>query len=73
MSNPNDFSDFQGDDAPDGTKIYEVQCGDSLSGIAKREYGDAYEWERIFEANFGVICDPNRIFPGQKIRIPPPP
>ncbi len=51
-------------------KIYEVKAGDSLSKIAKREYGDAKEWNRIFEANKDVLRDPNKIYPGQKLKIP---
>jgi LysM repeat protein len=55
---------------PEG-EIYEIQSGDTLSGISKRFYGDAMKYMRIFEANEGIIEDPNRIYPGQKIRIPP--
>jgi len=55
---------------PEG-EIYEIQSGDTLSGIAKRHYGDAMQYMRIFEANTGIIEDPNKIYPGQKIRIPP--
>ena len=51
-------------------KVYEVQAGDSLSKIAKREYGDANEWKRIFEANKDILKDPDKIFPGQKLKIP---
>lgn len=54
---------------PEG-EIYEIQSGDTLSGIAKRHYGDAMQYMKIFEANKGVIEDPNKIYPGQKIRIP---
>ncbi|MFW2405445.1 MAG: LysM peptidoglycan-binding domain-containing protein, partial [Gammaproteobacteria bacterium] len=54
---------------PEG-EIYEIQSGDTLSGIAKRYYGDAMKYTKIFEANKGVIEDPNKIYPGQKIRIP---
>ena len=50
---------------------YVIQKGDSLSAIAKRYYGDAKEYPRIFEANREVIKDPDLIYPGQKIRIPP--
>ena len=53
------------------TKIYEVVSGDSLSKIAKREYGNANEWKRIFEANRDILKDPNKIYPGQKLKIPP--
>jgi nucleoid-associated protein YgaU len=52
-------------------KVYEVVSGDSLSRIARREYGNANEWRRIFEANRDILEDPDRIFPGQKLKIPP--
>jgi phage tail protein X len=52
------------------TEIYEIQKGDSLSAIAKRYYGDAMAYTRIFEANRAVIENPDRIYPGQKIQIP---
>ena len=51
-------------------QYYEIQSGDSLSAIAKKYYGKASAYPRIFEANREVIKDPNLIFPGQKIRIP---
>jgi LysM repeat protein len=46
------------------------QKGDTLSAIAKRFYGDGNAYPRVFETNREVIQDPDRIFPGQKIRIP---
>lgn len=49
---------------------YEIVAGDTLSGIAKRYFGDANAWQRLFEANREVIKDPDLIFPGQKIRVP---
>ena len=49
---------------------YEIKSGDTLSKIAKREYGDAMQYMKIFEANREVIEDPDRIYVGQKIRIP---
>jgi uncharacterized protein YidB (DUF937 family)/LysM repeat protein len=49
---------------------YTVAAGDTLSKIAKHHYGDANQWPRIFEANRDVLSDPNRIFPGQVLRIP---
>jgi len=52
------------------SEIYEIQKGDSLSAIAKRYYGDAMAYKRIFEANRAVIENPDRIYPGQKILIP---
>ncbi len=51
-------------------KMYTIVGGDSLSKIAKREYGNAKDWTRIFEANKDEIKDPNKIYPGQKIKIP---
>ena len=49
---------------------YEVKPGDSLSKIAKNVYGNGNEWKRIFEANTDILKDPNKIFPGQKLKIP---
>ncbi len=51
-------------------ELYVIQKGDTLSAIAKRFYGNANAYPRIFEANREVIKDPDLIFPGQKIRIP---
>jgi nucleoid-associated protein YgaU len=52
------------------SNFYEVQSGDSLSKIAKAEYGDANAYMKIFEANKPMLSDPNKIYPGQKLRIP---
>jgi len=49
---------------------YVVVKGDSLSKIAKREYGDAAKWRRIYEANQDIIKDPDLIYPGQTLKIP---
>lgn len=51
-------------------QFYTIQRGDSLSLIAKRQYGDAMKYPIIFEANREVIKDPDLIYPGQQIRIP---
>mgnify|MGYP001417918819 FL=1 len=66
-----DFSNVQSGSSSTATKIYEVVSGDSLSKIAKREYGDANKWERIYEANRDVLKNPDKIYPGQKLKIPP--
>ncbi len=66
-----DFSNVQSGSSSTAAKIYEVVAGDSLSKIAKREYGNASEWKRIYEANQDVLKDPDKIFPGQKLKIPP--
>ena len=55
---------------PEAT-FYEVQPGDSLSKIAKAHYGDAMKYMLIFEANQPLLKDPNLIYPGQMLRIPP--
>ena len=51
-------------------RTYTVKSGDSLSAIAKREYGDANQWRRIFEANRDKIDNPDLIHPGQELKIP---
>ena len=51
-------------------RMYTVVSGDSLSLIAKREYGDASQWHKIYEANRDQIKDPDLIYPGQNLRIP---
>jgi nucleoid-associated protein YgaU len=69
-----DFSDVESGSsstAPNAAgRSYTVQKGDSLSKIAKREYGDAQQWRRIYEANRDVIQNPDLIYPGQVFRIP---
>jgi len=61
----------QGGSSSTAAKVYEVEPDDSLSKIAKNEYGDASKWPQIFEANKDQLKDPNKIFPGQKLTIPP--
>jgi nucleoid-associated protein YgaU len=51
-------------------EYYVIERGDTLSHIARRYYGNANKWPRLFEANREVIQDPDKIFPGQKIRVP---
>ena len=53
-----------------GVQYYIIQSGDNLSKIAKQFLGDASKYPVIFEANREVIKDADKIFPGQKIRIP---
>lgn len=56
--------------APTQEQTYTVAKGDSLSKIAKKTYGDANQWKRIFEANRDQIENPDLIHPGQVLRIP---
>jgi nucleoid-associated protein YgaU len=57
-------------DALGSERMYVVVSGDSLSKIAKREYGDANKWRTIYEANKDLIKDPDLIYPGQELKIP---
>ena len=60
-------------DAPaaiETVKYYEVQSGDSLWKIAANTLGNGADYQKIFDANKEVIIDPDKIFPGQKLRIP---
>ena len=66
-----DFSNVQSGSSSTVAKVYVVVSGDSLSKIAKREYGNANDWQRIFEANKDILKDPDKIYPGQKLKIPP--
>lgn len=52
-------------------KFYTVVKGDTLSKIAKEFYGDANAYQRIFEANKPMLTHPDKIYPGQNLRIPP--
>lgn len=51
-------------------RTYVVTAGDSLSKIAKRFYGDAGQWQQIFEANRDQLQNPDVIRPGQTLVIP---
>ena len=54
----------------DATQYYEVKKGDTLSKIAKEIYGDASLYPKIFEANRDQLSDPDKIKPGQVLKIP---
>ena len=54
-----------------GEGTYTIEKGDTLSKIAKEQLGHASAWKQIFEANRDVLDDPDRIFPGQVIKLPP--
>lgn len=53
-----------------GARTYTVQAGDSLSKISQQFYGKAGEYNKIFEANRDQLSDPNKIQPGQVLKIP---
>jgi nucleoid-associated protein YgaU len=52
-------------------QFYTVVSGDNLSKISKQFYGDANRYMKIFDANKPMLTSPDRIYPGQKLRIPP--
>jgi nucleoid-associated protein YgaU len=59
--------------AKGGTAVeesYTVKPGDTLSKIAKHFFGDANAYNEIFEANRDQLSDPDKIKPGQVLRIP---
>jgi nucleoid-associated protein YgaU len=52
------------------TKTYTVKAGDTLSGIAKSQLGNANAYMKIFEANRDQLSDPDKIKPGQVLKLP---
>ncbi|MBK5074765.1 peptidoglycan-binding protein LysM [Budviciaceae bacterium CWB-B4] len=50
--------------------FYTVKKGDTLGAIAKSQYGDANKYQKIFEANKPMLSHPDKIYPGQVLRIP---
>lgn len=57
--------------ASDGQRnTYTVKPGDSLSKISKELYGNANDYMKIFDANRDILSDPNKIKPGQTLKIP---
>ena len=53
-----------------GSQTYEVKSGDNLSKISKQFYGNANQYMKIFEANRDQLSNPDRIQPGQELKIP---
>jgi nucleoid-associated protein YgaU len=51
-------------------QFYTVKSGDNLSKIAKEFYGDANKYPAVFEANKPMLKSPDKIYPGQVLRIP---
>ncbi len=54
----------------DEPQFYAVKSGDTLSHISKEVYGDANKYNAIFEANKPMLSSPDKIYPGQNLRIP---
>ncbi|WP_108682694.1 peptidoglycan-binding protein LysM [Methyloceanibacter sp. wino2] len=57
------------DDKPEG-KFHTVAKGDTLWAIAEKSYGDGSKYMTIFEANKPMLSHPDKIYPGQVLRIP---
>jgi nucleoid-associated protein YgaU len=55
---------------PEAT-YYTVVAGDNLSKISKAQYGDPNKYMKIYEANTPMLKHPDKIYPGQVLRIPP--
>ena len=51
-------------------RTYIVKAGDTLSKISQQFYGSADQYRKIFDANRGILRDPNTIRPGQELAIP---
>lgn len=58
------------DQAANEAKFYTVKKGDTLSAISKEVYGDPNKYNKIFEANKPMLTHPDKIYPGQTLRIP---
>jgi LysM repeat protein len=56
--------------AASAPKVHVVEKGDTLGAIAKKYYGKAGAYMKIFEANKDILTDPDKIKPGQRLRIP---
>jgi len=52
------------------SETYTVQSGDTLWKISEQVYGDGSSYMKIFEANTGLLENPDQIFPGQELTIP---
>lgn len=59
------------DNPPEPSNTHTVKRGDTLWAIAKAAYGDGSKYPMIFEANKPMLSDPDKIYPGQVLRIPP--
>jgi len=57
-------------DTHDEATYYTVKSGDTLSAISKTVYGNANLYNKIFEANRPMLSSPDKIYPGQTLRIP---
>jgi nucleoid-associated protein YgaU len=59
------------DGADPDSAYHTVEKGDTLWAIASKHYGNGSKYTAIFEANRPMLSDPDKIYPGQVLRIPP--
>ena len=63
-------AEVEDDGDGEGTVFHTVERGDTLSAIAKKTLGSANRYNEIFEANRPMLSHPDKIYPGQVLRIP---
>ena len=63
-------AELEAPEAQQKVEYYEIKSGDTLWAISSKFLGNGAKYTEIFEANREVIKDPDKIYPGQKIRIP---
>lgn len=56
---------------PEGTRVYRIRPGDTLSSIALRFYGSSSGWRFLYESNAATIPNPNQLVVGTEITVPP--
>lgn len=69
VGNVEGIASVQADEA-DSAVFHTVEKGDTLSAIAKKTLGSANRYHEIFEANKPMLTHPDKIYPGQVLRIP---
>lgn len=70
VGNVNGVAAVEDDDDGDEPVFHTVKKGDTLSAIAKKTLGNANRYPDIFEANKPMLTHPDKIYPGQVLRIP---
>lgn len=56
----------------DSTRTHVVRPGDTLWDLARRYLSDPFRWKQLFGLNQDVVADPDRIYPGERLRLPLP-
>ncbi|MEO0385541.1 MAG: peptidoglycan-binding protein LysM [Pseudomonadota bacterium] len=61
---------IQPEDTSDAADFHTVEKGDTLWAVSQKAYGDGSKYMKIFEANKPMLSDPDKIYPGQVLRVP---